>query len=233
MDQTFRRVKIKILTIMRFGGSLRAKKKDESHESSDHQKNRRRRSSIQRAREFTAEVRKDFKKTALQVKNDFQTRVTRWYSKMRGGNAGEAVVLSFPCTTSFIFAHFAFIDLALMCSSLFHLDTNFMEFRWGPYYPHDPFAIKLFHHVGDRRHFEIESRFSSVRRSIDSPIQPDTSSGESTARRVFRTGFCDHYCQLDFIHSVPRINCLVSYCACPGYHNSVDGEAWHYSSTCR
>jgi len=89
MDQTWRRVKTKILTIMRFGGSLRAKKRDELEVSSDRQKVRRRRSSIERVHEFSLRVRKDFKKTALQVKNDFQTKVNRWYTKMHGGNAGE------------------------------------------------------------------------------------------------------------------------------------------------
>mmetsp|Transcript_14784 Transcript_14784/g.30283 ORF Transcript_14784/g.30283 Transcript_14784/m.30283 type:complete len:554 (+) Transcript_14784:423-2084(+) len=87
--QTWRRVKIKILTIMRFGGSLRAKKNGGPQASSgDDKKNGKRRSTFAKVHELSVRVRKDFKKTAIQAKDDLETKANRWVSKMHGGNAG-------------------------------------------------------------------------------------------------------------------------------------------------
>ena len=107
--QTWRRVKIKILTIMRFGGSLRAKKNGGPQASSgDDKKNGKRRSTFAKVHELSVRVRKDFKKTAIQAKDDLETKANRWVSKMHGGNAGETIILSF-CTSCSKYAHFTFL----------------------------------------------------------------------------------------------------------------------------
>ncbi len=88
--QTWRRVKTKILTIMRFGGSLRAKNRDGAQGSMGGSKEKRmKKSTLKKMHEASVRFRKDFKSTALQAKDDLQTKANRWVTKMHGGNAGE------------------------------------------------------------------------------------------------------------------------------------------------
>mmetsp|Transcript_25429 Transcript_25429/g.39931 ORF Transcript_25429/g.39931 Transcript_25429/m.39931 type:complete len:564 (-) Transcript_25429:73-1764(-) len=87
--QTWRRVRTKVLTIMRFGGTLRAKKKDGAHNSLKGSKQERtKKSTLARIHEVSVRLRTDFKKTATQAKDDLQAKANRWVTKMHGGNAG-------------------------------------------------------------------------------------------------------------------------------------------------
>ncbi len=87
---TWRRVRTKILTIMRFGGTLRAKKRDGAHGSLGGSKQKRmKKSTLAKMRDVSARFREDFKSAALQAKDDLQTKANRWVTKMHGGNAGE------------------------------------------------------------------------------------------------------------------------------------------------
>jgi len=89
-DQNWHKVKTKILTVMRFGGGLREKKRNDGAQATlrDGKQNRRRRSSLARLHEKSVQLRSDFKVTALQAKDDLQTKAHRWATKMHGGNAG-------------------------------------------------------------------------------------------------------------------------------------------------
>ena len=89
LDETWKRVRAKILVIMRFGGTIRAKKRASVAQSSTGDKKKTRRSSIQKVHEMSIKLRKDFKKTAIQAKDDFQHKSHRWWTKTHGGKAGE------------------------------------------------------------------------------------------------------------------------------------------------
>ena len=83
------RVRAKILTVMRFGGGLRANKRNDVAQASlSSGKRSRRRSSLARLHEKSVELRSNFKATALKAKDNAHTKANRWVAKMHGGNAG-------------------------------------------------------------------------------------------------------------------------------------------------
>ncbi len=107
--QTWRRVRTKVLTIMRFGGSLRAKKKDGAHNSLKGSKQERtKKSTLARIHEVTVRLRTDFKKTAIQAKDDLQEKANRWVTKMHGGNAGETNSCHFMHHIRSTYSHWLF-----------------------------------------------------------------------------------------------------------------------------
>ena len=149
-NDTWRRVRIKILTIMRFGGTIRSKKRDGAHGSLKGGKQpRMKKSTLAKMHEVSVRLRKDFKTTALQAKDDLQTKANRWVTKMHGGNAGETISCRFMHHVLSIMLTLLFY-LAQRYSSFFHLDTNSMELCWCLRHSRHPFAIELFHHDGDR-----------------------------------------------------------------------------------
>lgn len=99
------RVRTKILTVMRFGGGLRAKKRNDVAQASlSSGKRSRRRSSLVRLHEKSVELRSNFKATALKAKDNAHTKANRWVAKMHGGNAGETL-LNFIHLVSFKYTH--------------------------------------------------------------------------------------------------------------------------------
>ena len=98
IHENWLRARAKILTIMRFGGGLRAKKRNDVAQASLSGKRSRRRSSLVRLHEKSVELRSNFKATALKAKDNAHTKANRWVAKMHGGNAGETFVgFHTPC----------------------------------------------------------------------------------------------------------------------------------------
>lgn len=108
--ETWRRVRIKILTIMRFGGTIRAKKRDGAHGSLKGSKRKliRRKSIFKKMYETSVRFRKDFKTAAVQAKDDLKTKANRWVTKMHGGNAGETNSCHFLHHVLSMYAHLGF-----------------------------------------------------------------------------------------------------------------------------
>lgn len=80
-------MKIKLLTIVRFGGTLRKDAKAGGGMVSSRPKMERK-LSIAKMREASARIRNDAKATINEAKESAKNKATRWYKKVHGGSAG-------------------------------------------------------------------------------------------------------------------------------------------------
>ena len=90
-QQNWRKLRIKVLTVVRFGGCLRnAVKVEDSTNNQKKQKkaSTRRRSSIARLSEASVRLRNNTKETLNEAKEAAKNKATRWGKKVRGGSAG-------------------------------------------------------------------------------------------------------------------------------------------------
>eukprot|EP01082_Thalassiosira_pseudonana_P000530 g1004.t1 g1004 contig10:1164842-1166801(+) len=81
------RLKIKLLFIVRLGGSLRQKNREQDASNSNDCPDAKKRSSIKRLREASARLRNDFKETLVEAKEEAKAKGARWLKKIQGGNA--------------------------------------------------------------------------------------------------------------------------------------------------
>lgn len=87
--QNWRKLRIKVLTVVRFGGCLRNAVKDSSTDNQKKKKtNTKRRSSIARLSEASVHLRNNTKETLNEAKEAAKNKATRWGKKVRGGSAG-------------------------------------------------------------------------------------------------------------------------------------------------
>ena len=90
-QENWRKLRIKVLTVVRFGGCLRnALKVVDSTTNQKKQKkaSMRRRSSIARLSEASVRLRNNTKETLNEAKEAAKNKATRWGKKVRGGSAG-------------------------------------------------------------------------------------------------------------------------------------------------
>ena len=80
--QNWRRMKIKLLTIVRFGGTLRNNNKSQAG-MADAPKLQRR-SSMAKLREASTRLRNDAKQTVAEAKDSVKNKVSRWSKKVQG-----------------------------------------------------------------------------------------------------------------------------------------------------
>ena len=87
--QNWRKLRIKVLTVVRFGGCLRNAVKDSSTDNQKKKKtSMKRRSSIARLSEASVRLRNNTKETLNEAKEAAKNKATRWGKKVRGGSAG-------------------------------------------------------------------------------------------------------------------------------------------------
>lgn len=89
------RLKIKLLFIVRLGGSLRQKIREQDASNSNDCPDAKKRSSIKRLREASARLRNDFKETLVEAKEEAKAKGARWLKKIKGGNAGISPSFTF------------------------------------------------------------------------------------------------------------------------------------------
>lgn len=100
--QNWHKMKIKILTMVRFGGTLRRTAKKQTGMTSSRPKVGKR-SSIARLHEKSSRLRNDTKATLNEVKESAKNRVSRWLKKVQGGSAGIPPSFSYrQCLWTFI-----------------------------------------------------------------------------------------------------------------------------------
>ena len=101
--QNWHRMKIKLLTVIRFGGSLRSKVDQQKDARVSKPKLRRKSSSMEMIHEASKRLRQDAKQTFHEVKDGAKTKVSRWFKKIQGGSAGIPPSFSYSqCLWTFI-----------------------------------------------------------------------------------------------------------------------------------
>lgn len=90
--QNWHRLKVKILTVMRFGGCLRKAMEDNASKKADKldrpSRKMGRMSSISSFREATRSFRKSARDVIVEAKDGARAKAERWAVKVRGGGAG-------------------------------------------------------------------------------------------------------------------------------------------------
>ena len=82
------RMKIKLLTIVRFMGTLRWEEKRQAGMVDDSSSKLKRKPILEKFREASVRFKKDSKKTIIEVKDSAQMKLSRWGKKVQGGSAG-------------------------------------------------------------------------------------------------------------------------------------------------
>ncbi|KAL7533863.1 hypothetical protein ACHAWF_004641, partial [Thalassiosira exigua] len=89
--QNWHRMKIKLLTIVRFGGSLRRKAREEEDDGGpggSRRKMYRTKSSLKVFLENAGSYRQSAREAAIEAKDNAKSKISRWGKKVQGGSAG-------------------------------------------------------------------------------------------------------------------------------------------------
>lgn len=145
--QNWHKVKIKVLTIIRFGGCLRQKGKGKA-QASTMDRAKRRKSKIDSFRETARSFRKNTKETVAEVKDSAKVKVSRWSKKVRGESTRQyfSLLLYYE-----VFATVLTLELLppfnrRQCghSTFFHLFPNLMDVCWCDDDTYNPFSYQSF-----------------------------------------------------------------------------------------
>jgi hypothetical protein len=102
-NENWHRLKIKLLTIVRFGGSLRRNKSIEGNPNGGKHYEKAKTSSFVLLRDASRRLKEDFKSTVIEAKDEAKTKISRWWQKVQGGSAGISPSFTFTqCAWSFL-----------------------------------------------------------------------------------------------------------------------------------